>query len=104
MNNRVLGTQIHPLDRLAYRVQYSGWYFGVVRRMQRLCQPVILWSGVLLITSCSHLHAPFPFKVTGREYIYLDPRDPSSISLANSDPSTFRLDTKIDLTKVPDIP
>ena len=94
---------MHPLNNFARQVEYSGWYQKVRSRMRRSLQPLYLWGTVLLLTSCTNLLAPIPFTLTNREYVFLDPKDPSSQSLANSDPDTFRLKTKIDLSLKPDI-
>jgi hypothetical protein len=95
---------MHPLNTFAKRVHYFGWYQKVLGRMRRSIQPLYPWAFVLLLTSCTSSFAPLPFKVSEREYIYLDPRCPSALSLKNSDPEIYRLKSKIDLSKVPDLP
>jgi hypothetical protein len=94
---------MHPLDRLSKKVRYFGWYQRVLGRMRRSIQPLYGWVFVLLLTSCTNLLAPLPFKVSDKQYIYLDPKDPGALSLANSDPDTYRIKSKIDLSQRPDI-
>lgn len=96
-------SKMHPLDRFARRVEYTGWYQKVLGRMRVSIQPLYAWGFILLLTSCSNLIAPIPYLTTNREYIYLDSRNPSDLSLANSDPERYRIQSQIDLTKVPDI-
>jgi hypothetical protein len=74
------------------------------RRMKRMTQSLSSVALLLILVSCTTGFAPIPYKIhDGRFFIYLDPKDPNSISLINSDPETFRLESKIDLSKVPDI-
>lgn len=93
----------HPLDRLSRKVHYYGWYQKVLGRMKRYKQSSMPWIVIFLIILASSLYAPVPYRVMDREYIYLEPNDPNSIGLHNSDPDTFRIKTKIDLSLVPDI-
>jgi hypothetical protein len=94
---------MHPLNRFARKVEYSGWYYRTLGWMRRSIQPLYAWGLVLLLTSCTSLIAPTPFKLTEKEYIYLNPKDPNHHSLANSDPDTFRIKSKIDLSLKPDV-
>lgn len=69
-----------------------------------MTQSVLSCTLLVLVVSCTTGFAPIPYKVhDGRFFIYLDPKDPNSTSLKNSDPELYRLESRIDLSMKPDI-
>jgi hypothetical protein len=94
---------MHPLDRLSKKVHYYGWYQKVLGRMRRSIQPLSAWTFVMLVLMSGSLYAPNPFKIFSKQVIYLEPGDPNSLSLHNSDPETYRIESKIDMSWKPDI-
>ena len=93
----------HPLDQLARKVHYFGWYQKVLGRMRRSIQPLSAWVFVMLVLMSGSLYAPFPFKIFSKEVIYLEPGDPNSMSLHNSAPDIFRIESKINMSWKPEI-
>jgi hypothetical protein len=93
----------HPLDCLARQVHRFGYYQAVRARMKRRTQSRFLWVVILLLVTIGISIAPQPFKSSTREYVYVSAGDPSGLSLANSDPETFRVQSRIDLSLKPDI-
>jgi hypothetical protein len=96
-------TSLHPLDLFALSIHHSGRYRQVCRRMHRSLQPLQLWSSILLLVSATACVAPQPYQLATRDFIYLEGAGPSHLSLANSDPATYRIASKIDLSLKPDI-
>ena len=95
---------MHPLDRFARSCERFGYKIKSLRRMKRMTQSLSSVALLLILVSCTTGFAPIPYKVhEGRYFIYLDPKDPSDLSLQNSDPETYRFESKIDLSKGPDI-
>jgi len=78
--------------------------------MQRSLQPLQVWSAILLIVSTTACVAPQPQQANKQVhehpkngYIYLEGAKPSHLSLVNSDPETYRIASRIDLSLKPDI-
>ncbi len=95
---------MHPLDRFARSCERFGYKIKSLGRMKRMTQSLSSVALLLILVSCTTGFAPIPYKVhEGRYFIYLDPKDPSDLSLQNSDPETYRFESKIDLSKGPDI-
>ena len=95
---------MHPLNSFAKNVTKFGYRLQSLRRMKRMTQSLSSVALLLILVSCTTGFAPIPYKVhDGRYFIYLDPKDPSDLSLQNSDPETYKFESKIDLTKGPDI-
>jgi hypothetical protein len=94
---------MHPLDTFAKKVHYYGWYQKTLGRMRRSIQPLSAWAFVMLVLMSGSLYAPFPFKIFSKQVIYLEPNNPNHLSLRNSDPETYRMKSKIDMSWKPDI-
>lgn len=95
---------MHPLNSFAKNVEKFGYRLQSLRRMKRMTQSLSTVALLWILISSTTGFAPTPYRVyEGRYFIYLDPKDPNSLSLINSDPETYRLESKIDLSKVPDI-
>jgi hypothetical protein len=94
---------MHPLDRLSKKVHYFGWYQKVLGRARRSIQPLYGWAFVMLVLMSGNLYAPLPFKLFSKQVIYLEPNNPSHLSLHNSAPDIFRIESKIDMSWKPDI-
>ena len=94
----------HPLSAFANAVEQSGKRFYSIRYMQLCTQKVSPLIFLILLVGCTNGLAPLPLKIFGdRHFIYLDPKNPSDVSLRNTDPSTFQYRSEIDLTKGPEI-
>ncbi len=57
----------------------------------------------MLVLMSGSLSAPFPFQIFSKKVIYLEPGDPNSMSLHNSAPDIFRIESKINMSWKPDI-
>ncbi len=93
----------HPLDTLAKKVHYFGWYQKVLGRMRRSIQPSYVWAFVMLVLMSGSLYAPFPFKIFSKKVIYLEPGCPNNMSLHNSAPDIFRIESKINMSWKPEV-
>jgi hypothetical protein len=95
--------RIHPLDKLALQIHQAGRHQAVRAKMKRSTQSRSPWILLLLLASMGISFAPHPFEVSPRAIVYVAAGDPSGLSLANSDPDTFRIKSRIDFSLKPDI-
>lgn len=92
------------LNQFAKSVEKSGKRFYSFRHMKLFTQKVSPLIFLVLLVGCTNSFAPTPFRIfDGRYFIYVDPKNPSDVSLRNSHPKTFRYQSQIDLSKGPDI-
>ena len=71
--------------------------------MRRSIQPLYVWVLVMLVLMSGPVYAPFPFKIFSKQVIYLEPGCPNNLSLHNSAPDIFRIESKIDMSWKPEV-
>lgn len=97
---------MHTLNQFARCVEASGRKANQKARAKRFTQGLTSIAFLWLLVACQSAFAPIPFKIWQTQdpnIIWLDPKDPNSMSLRNSDPKTFRYRSTIDLSLKPDI-